>query len=398
MTAAAAPQGTPTLSAAQIGALRQSLLDWYAKAARALPWRASTDPYGIWISEIMCQQTQVATVKAYWTRWMTRFPDVQALAKAPEEEVMAQWAGLGYYRRARFLHKAAKQVVEVHHGMLPKDAAGLLKLPGVGRYTAGAIASIAYAEAAPLVDGNVERVFARLFAIAGDPKETPNQKIFWALAHTLVDPGAPGDFNQALMELGATVCTPKSPACLICPVRTHCQAFALGSPTTFPATVKRKKPRHVTLASLWIKHLDPDGGGTHYLLRRRQEEGLWGGLWEAPSSEPVTRQKHGGGAALDALKERLREWGLFDTLTRQHGELGWEKVGSFGHALSHLKMEVEVYGVSLGQQGGRENLRPSGATWRWVAADEVESIGLSVAGQKGWGLVKGGAFGLEKDA
>ena len=369
---------------AHIDALRHDLLTWYHKAARALPWRATKDPYGIWVSEIMCQQTQVATVKDYWTRWMTQFPTIHALAQATEEEVMALWAGLGYYRRARFLHRAAQEVVASYQGVLPQSAAGLLTLPGIGRYTAGAIASIAYDEAAPLVDGNVERVFARLFAIAGDPKERQNQKTFWALASALVDPVAPGDFNQALMELGATVCTPKSPACLICPVRTRCQAFALGRQAEFPAIVKRKKPKLVSLASLWITSTAADGQA-HYLLRRRHEEGLWGGLWEAPSSEPVAGKKEEG--ARDNLEDMLGQWGVMPVLGRRGMPAQWRRIGEFEHTLSHMKMQVSVWAVRL-LRGAMERELPAGSTWRWVPEAEVAGVGLSVAGQKGWRLAR----------
>ena len=358
MSAAHQPEPSP----GQIDALRQALLRWYATAARELPWRASKDAYGIWVSEIMCQQTQVATVKAYWTRWMTRFPDVQALASAPEEEVMGLWAGLGYYRRARFLHKAAKEVAQHLGGVLPAEAKGLLRLPGIGRYTAGAIASIAYGEVVPLVDGNVERVFARLWAIAGDPKDRQNQKVFWSLASELVDPGNPGDFNQALMELGATVCTPKSPTCMLCPLRVHCEAFALGKQAEFPAKVKRKKPRPVSLASLWIKGIGADAS-PRYLLRRREHEGLWGGLWEAPSSEPVGSQEE----ALEKLVESLGQWGVGPLVLEHGGEVSsWQVLGEFEHTLSHMKMGVRVYGVTLepGSPLGRCPRRGRGAGWR----------------------------------
>ncbi|MEM6532377.1 MAG: A/G-specific adenine glycosylase [Myxococcota bacterium] len=209
-------------------AIGNALVEWYRNGHRDLPWRRTRDPYRIWISEIMCQQTQVDTVVPRYERFVERFPDVRALAAVKEETVCEEWAGLGYYSRARNLHRAACSVVREHDGKMPSNADDLQKLPGIGRYTAGAIASIAFDEATPVVDGNVGRVLSRVYRLAAVPTSSPGQKVLWGKAQDLVPAGAPGDFNQALMELGALVCTPKSPTCMLCPIRAHFDAYCEG--------------------------------------------------------------------------------------------------------------------------------------------------------------------------
>lgn len=243
-----------------------------------------TSAYGTWVSEVMLQQTQVERVVAYWTRWMQRFPTVQALAAADWSAVNTVWAGLGYYSRARRLHEGAKCIVERHSGEVPRDVEALKRIPGIGPYTAGAVAAIAYGLPSPAVDGNVIRVFARLRALPGDAASLALSRRCWTLAGELVDPEQPGAFNQALMELGATVCTPKAPACDRCPVKAHCRAAglaatgAVGSVTDFPAPAVRKPPRLVRLAVAVVE--DPDG---RVLLVRRPMKGLLAGQWEFPS-------------------------------------------------------------------------------------------------------------------
>src|SRR6185369_3543428 len=202
----------------------RKLLAWYGRHKRALPWRDVGDPYRTWISEIMLQQTQVDTVIPYYQRWLERFPTVQALAESPLNDVLALWEGLGYYSRARNLHRAAQQVAAERGGALPQTVDELLALPGIGRYTAGAIASIAFGVDAPVLDGNVKRVLARVFDIQTDVKSPAGARELWALAASLVPSGRAGDYNQALMDLGATLCTPRAPACDICPVRELCAA------------------------------------------------------------------------------------------------------------------------------------------------------------------------------
>lgn len=229
---------------ARVTAARGALLGWYARSARALPWRApGTSAWATWVSEVMLQQTRVETVVPYFGRFMARFPTPRHLAEATEPEVLGQWAGLGYYRRARLLHAGAKAVCERFGGEVPRGAEALLGLPGVGDYTAGAIASIAFGERAPLVDGNVERVLTRLFAVGGDPRTGPVKKHLWALAATFADHADAGAVNQSLMELGATVCAPTSPRCLTCPVRSICQAAQEGDAERYPEKAPRRAPR-----------------------------------------------------------------------------------------------------------------------------------------------------------
>ena len=198
--------------------LRSTLLRWYRKNRRDLPWRRTADPYAVWVSEIMLQQTRVETVLPYYARFLERFPDASRLADATEDDVLASWSGLGYYRRARALHQGARVVMERHDGKLPRDPADLRRLPGVGRYTAGAIASVAFGLPEPILDGNVRRVLARIFAVDGVRLgPAAEERELWGLAASLVQGSAPGDLNQALMELGALICTPRAPACPACP-------------------------------------------------------------------------------------------------------------------------------------------------------------------------------------
>lgn len=330
----------------QISALRTDLLDWFDAHKRDLPWRKNADPYAIWVSEIMLQQTQVITVKDYYTRWMAAFPDVEALASADLDVVLAMWAGLGYYRRARSLHAAAAMVVEDFDGDLPSTVKDLKSLPGIGDYTAGAIASIAHGQVAALVDGNVERVFARLFAIPGDPKVRANQKRFWAIAHALVDTTRPGDFNQSLMELGATVCTPKSPTCLLCPVRKQCVGLATGNPTTFPAKVKRKKAKLVQIDALVLLER-PKDGPERVVLLKRPDTGLLPGMLEAPSSAPIPREKpHDTHAGTTRLRQVLITHGVIvppDAFERVR------ELGAVEHVFSHLKMRMHAHLIEFEQ-------------------------------------------------
>ncbi|MCS7300931.1 MAG: A/G-specific adenine glycosylase, partial [Fimbriimonadales bacterium] len=215
------------LDAEWVSELRRALLRWFEAHKRPTPWRDNPDPYRVWVSEVMLQQTQTATVIPYFERFIARFPDVQALADAPLEEVLRYWEGLGYYARARNLHKAARMIVQ-NGGRLPATADRLRELPGIGAYTAGAIASIAFGQPTPVVDGNVIRVLARLLWLKGDLKAAPAQKQLWRISEQLIDPQRPGDFNQAIMELGSTVCTPTQPRCSECPVSHLCAAYQRG--------------------------------------------------------------------------------------------------------------------------------------------------------------------------
>jgi A/G-specific adenine glycosylase len=269
-----------TLNPNQGSRLRRQLLRWFRIYKRDLPWRATRDPYAIWVSEMMLQQTRVAAVQEHYLRFMARFPNVKALASTPLDDVLALWSGLGYYRRARLMHDAASVVVNELGGALPTSAEGWRELPGIGRYTAAAIASIAFNEPVAVVDGNVERVLARLTGsdIGGERA--------WELAEALLSRKHPGDFNQAVMELGATVCTPKSPACLMCPIREFCATR--GEHATAPQLARNK--REVSYAVMQRR-------GKLALVQRGRNESLMAGMWELPSAHangepPLMTLKH----------------------------------------------------------------------------------------------------------
>lgn len=267
------------------GAARR-LLPWFRRHRRDLPWRRTRDPYAIWISEAMLQQTQVVTVIPYYERFVARFPTVGALATAPLDDVLRMWAGLGYYARARNLHSAAKAIVRDFGGELPESVAGLRTLPGVGAYTAGAVASIAFGKRAAVVDGNVARVIARLFAIREDLRNSATRRRIWELAEAMLPARSCGDFNQALMEVGAMVCAPTGPACVVCPLRDCCRANLLGATDTIPRAATRAAVRaevHVVLAIECAQT---------WLFLRRPEDGLWGGLWEMPSARAAAGEEN----------------------------------------------------------------------------------------------------------
>jgi A/G-specific adenine glycosylase len=320
----------------------RALVAWYRRQKRDLPWRtARPDPYGIWVCEIMAQQTQIATVVRYWTRWMQRFPTPAALAAAPLDDVLAAWAGLGYYARARALHRAAQQIVASHGGRLPDDPDALEALPGIGRYTAGAIASIAYARRVAAVDGNVSRVLARVFAVEEDVRSPAGLAKLWRLAEALVPARAPGDFNQALFDLGATVCTPRSPSCLVCPLTNACVARASGRQDQLPVLIRRTAVKEVRVdAALVVR----EGA---WLLGRRAPSGLYGGLWELPEI-----------AAVGALADRSRP------------------LAEHSHKLSHRTMHHAVYAATV--QGTPAPVAPYDAL-RFVEPAEILEIGVSSA-------------------
>jgi A/G-specific adenine glycosylase len=306
--------------AARATAARDALLVWYAASARALPWRApGTSAWATWVSEVMLQQTRVETVAPYFARFMDRFPTPRRMAEATEAEVLAQWAGLGYYRRARFLHAGAKAVCERFGGEVPRGAEALRGLPGVGEYTAGAIASIAFGERAPLVDGNVERVLSRLFAVEGDPRTGPVKKRLWALAAAFAEHPDPGAVNQSLMELGATVCAPAAPRCLTCPVRSACRAAQEGDPARFPEKAPKRAPRDEDWTALVALY---QGRG----LLVPSAIGRWEGMLL-----PVLAE---GAADPAALVGRAGARAVMD-----HGVVV--------HVLTHARMRIRVFSATL---------------------------------------------------
>ncbi len=304
--------------------LHRKLLAWYSKSRRDLPWRRTTDAYSVWLSEIMLQQTRVETVVPYFEKFVRRFPTVHALAEAPLDDVLALWSGLGYYRRARMLHAAAADVA-ARGGAFPSDAEGLREIAGIGAYTAGAIASIAFRRRAALVDGNVARVFARLFAIEEDVRGGPGLARVWALADDLVPEQSPGDWNQALMELGATVCVPRDPRCLLCPVNRECDARARGLEKTLPVVTPKKKPLLEHRAAALLTR------GDAVVLGRRRADGLFGGMWEPPSVVSTDRPSAPARLA-EALGIRL------PSLTPS---------GVVTHVLSHRRLEIDVFHGAL---------------------------------------------------
>ena len=243
------------LTGPALARFRKKLLAWFSQFQRELPWRRSKNPYRIWLSEIMLQQTRVTAAIPYYERFLDRFPDVQALAEASQEEVLRLWSGLGYYSRARNLQKAAKQIVALHHGVFPATEAEVLALPGIGKYTAAAILSIAHGQKLAVLDGNVARVLARLQAMRGDLRAGKRWQELQKTAAALLAPNAPGDWNQAMMELGAILCTPKSPQCLLCPVSEFCRARKLGLTGTIPEMRKKRATVELQLAAVVL--LDP---------------------------------------------------------------------------------------------------------------------------------------------
>jgi A/G-specific adenine glycosylase len=335
--------------AARRRALRRRLLDWYARHRRDLPWRRTGDPYRIWLSEAMLQQTRVETVLPYYERFIARFPDIQSLADADEQDVLKAWEGLGYYSRARNLKRAAEQVVTEHAGQLPSDAAALDALPGIGPYTSGAIRSIAFGQAAPVVDGNVKRVLSRWLA---EPELT--QPELWQVAGALVPGAAPGDFNQDLMELGATVCLPRAPLCLPCPVRPLCAAAASGRPEDFPARRKRDAVPEVRALSGVLRTRRED----RLLMLRRPSKGLLGGLWEIPSV---------AGDATEPLLEQLQQQGI--------RVVAREPLGEVRHVFTHRALTLRV--VALEQLGGRLRPGTDPEQTRWCTRAEIEALPLS---------------------
>jgi len=305
------------LGAEIVSLLRARLLSWYEDARRDLPWRRTSDPYAIWISETMLQQTRVDTVIPYYRRFLREFPTVALLAEAPAEQVLALWSGLGYYRRARMLHAAAKRIEREHGGSLPSNLEELRRLEGVGAYTAGAVASIAFGRRAAVVDGNVARVLARLFAVEEDIRSARGSARVWRLAEQLVPhgDGDPGDWNQALMELGATVCSPRDPKCESCPVQKHCQGRARGIAARLPRVASKRPPKAVRRAAIVLASTGA------VLLARRRTDALFGGLWEPPSVD-----------------------GEMSTLAARLGvdEGALTHVGEVVHVLSHRRMTVDV--------------------------------------------------------
>jgi len=337
------------------------LLTWYDAHKRDLPWRRlGHDPYAVWVSEIMLQQTTVAAVIPFYHKWMARFPTVQALADAPLDDVLKHWAGLGYYARARNLHKGAQAVVAEHGGWVPSDPKTLLGLPGIGRYTAGAILSIAFNQEAPILDANVVRVLSRVHAVAGDPKTSAStQAELWRLAEDAIPKGRAGDFNQAMMELGALICEAGAPKCGSCPVSAECQARGLGDPTAYPQFVGVKKWLDVEDVSVAVR----SATGEVLIVQRSPELSLWGGLWELPRA---TRQD---GEALEACAARAA---CESVGVAVHGLTPF---GVVKHVVANRRITLHGYETAA---AGEAAPRPVGcARLAWVTRESLDAYALA---------------------
>jgi A/G-specific adenine glycosylase len=339
---------------------RRRLLAWYDREARDLPWRRTRDPYRLWVSEMMLQQTQVATVLPYYRRFLAAFPNVFRLAAASEDAVLKRWEGLGYYARARQMLRAARTVAAAG-GRFPTGAQGWRELPGVGPYTAGALASIADGEAAPIVDGNVRRVLARFFALSVPLDAPRGSRRVWALARDLVPAHRPGDFNQALMELGARLCRPRAWLCPDCPLEDACRAAALGRQDRFPVRrVRPARPHHEVVAAV----LDRNG---RYLVGRRPAHGLLGGLWEFPGGKVQP-----GESLAAALRREVRE------------ELGTRvavgaELGRVEHGYTHYS--VTLHGLACRLTGPQPQALHHSAL-RWVTRSELDRLALPQANRR----------------
>ena len=330
------------------------LLPWFARARRSLPWRAEPrDPYRVWVSEVMLQQTRVEVVEPYYLRFLQRFPTLDALAAAQEDEVLALWSGLGYYARARNLHRAARTALD--RGGLPRSAADLRELPGFGAYTAAAVASLAFGEQVPVVDGNVARVLARVLRLQGDPVQVRERA--WRIAPDLLPARRAGEFNEALMELGALICAPRNPVCDACPLSDGCAARRSGNPEAFPAPKRRTvRPVLVWAAPALFR-------GDAVLLRKRADDDLFAGLWDLPSAPVV------GGDVTGALRRALSRCGITRTPRLK-------AAGEVRQILTHRDVRVLLF------RGQRRAPLRDGETVRWARSADVESLGVSSLARK----------------
>ena len=364
-------------------ALRRRLLDWFDREKRDMPWRETDDPYAIWLSEIMLQQTQVATVIPYYERFLDRFPTVRDLADANSDELLRLWSGLGYYARARNMHRAALAVVERFGGRFPRTVAGLRELPGVGPYTAGAVASIAFKERAAVVDGNVARVLARIFNIRADVRAGRGRERLWRIAERLVPADRPGDFNQALMELGATLCLPKGAAkCEACPIRTLCSAARYGVVASLPVMKKITALRAETHV---VAAVESRG---EWLFVRRPAMGMWGGLWELPTvvlpsakgasakrsnalaSESTSTSKSSTARTCSSILQELSG-------SKSNSEFITEPFCDMTHQLTHRTIRFVGHVCRF-----RRRPPVSGRAHQWLSLGDAERLGLSTAMRK----------------
>jgi A/G-specific adenine glycosylase len=322
--------------------LSSRLLTWYRRHKRTLPWRDHPDPYAVWVSEIMLQQTRVETVIPYFEKWMGLFPTISALAEASEQSVLNAWEGLGYYSRARNLHKAAQIVVAHYDGELPRDLDELRRLPGIGRYTLGAIASIAFGMNVPALDGNIKRVYARVFDIV-EPVDSPQgERLLWELAERHLPEKEAGDYNQALMDLGSSICIPKNPRCLVCPLRQMCKARENGTEDQRPVKLPKKSVPHYVHVAAVIARQTGSPSRAQVLLARRPSRGLLGGMWEFPNGR-VTPPEGAPGDPLAGLAQALKTGYNLRLRSMRTGARKTEPLGVVHHGYTHFKVSVHVY-------------------------------------------------------
>lgn len=330
--------------------IAQELAAWFEVEKRDLPWRRTTDPYAIWLSEVMLQQTRVATVLSYYPRFLRRFPTVEALAEADIDEVLGEFSGLGYYRRARALHLGAREVVERYGGKLPREAAELRTISGIGPYTAGAISSIAFGEREALVDGNVARVLARLFGVEEDIRSSRGNRLLWEIAREIVPRDEPGRHNEALMELGATICLPRGPRCLLCPVRSLCVANREGRQAELPKIARKKPPKRVEMAAIVVHR------GEELLLGQRGEDGLFAKMWEPPMVE--LREKDEAKEAIAELLPIAKE--------------SMRKLGEAEHLLTHRALRITVFGAPWPARTELPEASEAYTQFVWLGPSEIE--------------------------
>jgi A/G-specific adenine glycosylase len=344
------------------------ILKWFAAHKRDLPWREEPrDPYHVWLSEVMLQQTQVATVIPYYERWLQRLPKLKDLANAPLDDVLKLWEGLGYYARARNFHTAAQVVMRDYSGQIPHTVDELMKLPGIGRYTAGAIASLAFNQYAPALDGNVKRVLSRVFALTTDDA-------LWQLAESLLPKDRVGEFNEALMDLGATICMPRAPDCPRCPVRTLCRAYASGNPEAYPAKASKKATPHRHIGTAIV--VDPAG---RILMEQRPRDGLLGGLWQFISTE---FERDLDGATPKEYAPQLRRM-LLDK-ARLRVRIGADHfVGQVKHTFTHFRMTRYVFVAYTSRASANDTHKFSnGRRLRWLTRDEISRLALTRSDHK----------------
>lgn len=346
-------------------AIVHRLLDWYQREARDLPWRRTSDAYAIWVAEVMLQQTQVKTVIPYWERWMKALPDPPALAAAREADVLKLWEGLGYYRRVRHLQAGARLIMDRHSGRFPAEWSAILDLPGVGPYTAGAIASIAFNQARPILDGNVIRVLTRLEAVPGDPTKSEVKARLWAMSRILIQAApetrrrrACAKLNQALMELGALVCAPREPRCLTCPVNDLCEAFRVGEVGRFPETPRRAAPEPRYFVVIVAVHAG------RYAVRQRSNVEVNGGLWEFPCLECGTAEE-----SPEAVAEFL--WGR-----GAEGGLALTPLTVVRHAITRYRITQRAFRLDLGT---RRADGAGGHPWAWLTLPELDALPFTSA-------------------